>query len=222
MITIEKVSLLELIPVVSPFVLMLIGIINLAIAIMVFRFNRKNSLSKVSVLPIQYEKNKRSTFYNTNMDLDIYKLDKYFLSGKGFPTMEDENPKLWSIKVMNKGNLVSTNLKINLSLIIQKSEFDFNEEELEVSNHEFVLYKEVKREIIIPYMAADSEKEFDIVSLLGDFPSAKLVIDRMETNEVKFIKKPVVIDEYIHSGFSYLQDEAHYRCLLGIQSKSKV
>lgn len=210
----------NLISTLSPFILMLIGLINLIIAIMVFRFNKKNSLSKISVLPIQSRTDENSTILNTEMDLDIYKSNKYNLSGKGFPIIEDDLPKVWSIKVMNKGNLVSTNLKINLSLIIEKSEFDFDEEKLEVSNRKFKPHKELKKEIIIHYMAADSEKEFFIVSLLGKFPSAKLKINEMRTDEMKFIKKPVVIDEYIHSNFIYLQDDRHLRQLLGIESEN--
>lgn len=199
-------------PIISPLLLVVIGFTNLYIAILVFKFNKRNAYSKVSIQPIQAHE-KEMSHRMGELHEAVYK-EGVEIDGRGFSNIRDTETE-WKIKIMNKGALASTNITLKYSLIIEKSKFDYDEDTLEVSNHKFVQAKRIDRTIHIPYISADGEKEITLLRLDGKIPKAKLIVNELKTSENTFIKLPVIIDEYKHSMFDALSDMAQYRALLG-------
>lgn len=207
---------------IAPFVAILISFGSLFFVIKNYMFNVRNSFSKLSVVPVKDQLEfdvKKHEFSNNIYNLDFVLKTAFShtlrfeniegISGKqtnkfekeGFPVNELRHDQLyWGIKVKNRGDLASTNILLEFTIVINKSRNTYNNENLIISTEQ-VEYARHKHAITIPYMGADEEKTYYFFDICGEFPSAQLYLDGLSTRHNKFISDQVSIDHYTHPSF---------------------
>lgn len=220
---------------VAPVVALVISFISLFFVWRNYIFNVKNSLSKVSVVPVRdplrfegehnkfgFNIYKPSFSYEDGLLLETMRSEKtkYVdevpinkFSREGFPVKDlHHEPVYWGIKVKNKGDLATTNIVLKFTVVINRSGNVYNalndiisSEPIEDSRH--------TQEITIPYLGADEEKTLYFFDIRGEFPSAFLFLDELRTQDKKFISDQVLIDHYTHPGFHFFPADTKY--LLG-------
>lgn len=191
----------------------IVSIFNLYVIYKVYELDRKKYYSKLSIDPIFkktekfYHEKDREIYYNNDESKDFQK--------KGFPSVE-HTPFEWSLTIKNRGDLPSTNIILNYTIIIKRKEFDYGIDMLDIKNERLVEYKRIHHTKKIPYMGADAEKKIHVLNVYGEFPSADLILEELRSDESEFITKSTKIDEYNHPDFERLQDSNHHREMLGL------
>lgn len=195
-----------------------IGLSNLILGIFVFKFNfKKDSFSKISLRPLKTLSLKEDeTFANRTLrsltDLeyvnDINDEDIHFHSvkdggnyrygSKNGYCSDDLLHEMydWAFEVQNKGDFPSTNIEIEYEITVYKL-FRAQESEGVYSytlSPDFVL----KRTETIDYIAADDTKKIFISTINGEFPRATISVLGLKSSQMKYIKKPTLIDNYVH------------------------
>lgn len=197
-------------------------LVNLFFVYLVYKLNKKDSNPKLSLITRFEDKNDDDySFLDLNTLFNRY----YFESNgidfnlSGFPEIE-HNERKWKLEIDNKGEFPAINVRLSISLVIKRVEFDIGIDETDILNEKIVDYKKVTKEIEIDYLPALSKREIDIVILRGDFIVADLVINKLISDEMEYIEKPIKIDIYKHLDLiEGLEDSYHYRKLIGACDK---
>ena len=221
----KYIYFLEFLSLLYPIIVLFFSIFNLILGISVFRFNKRNSYSKVSLVPLQIE-----TYNSSNNEIDINfrsVFEKYKKGEReGFPEIslsrKYKKYKVWKVNILNRGDFASTNIKIEYSIRVKKAEIEYNKDEqgnIDKTNFkdykilDFLNYNQV---INIPYLGADQEKEIHILTYDGEYPEADLIVHLLTCDQNTFIKKPIKIDTIVHNDFDNLEDSVHLKKMLGI------
>lgn len=221
-------------------------VISIIIAVLVFRFNKRMSYSKLTIKPNQRNYDQSLDLSTLDYTYDLYKLD-WINPKKGLPASfltqwENEakksgytdiriNSQMLTVTLLNKGELASTNIKITLvfkaygsNIIYSKNtEGDYN---VESSKRKKFTSKKIV--IKVPYMGAGEEREFVIAELRGQFRETELILSSICANghsyfresyrQKIFAKSRVVINKYSHPYLSGASDSDDQNMMLGIHN----
>lgn len=205
--------------------------LNLILVFIVFRFTRKMSQSKLSVSP--------ETAYSTRIRLDEMmnhhpdlKHDKeYFkeiqFKEEGFPlTNQQSLSETLFLRVKNRGDLPSTNIKIQLSFKIYKTKIKYDKRDsndLNIRSQNRKKHKTIIYNINIPYMGADEERLYDLFELHGQFRETELILLKIKANGhvyfrekiMSYLFNPTIINHYKHPLLDSLGDLDDGKMFLG-------
>lgn len=183
-------------------------IINLVFVYLIYRLTKKDLNPKLYV---------ESGFEDTDeYSKDINsKLEDIDFNQPGFPEISHQN-KRWYIRLINNGDLPATNVILDYSLLIKKTEFEFGIDKADVINDRFVNFTRLSETFNYDYIPPGGVIEETILYLTGDFPCADLVIDRLKSTERVFIGKDTLLKKYEHPEFQMLEDSHHLRQMLGV------
>lgn len=216
---------------------------NFCLASVIFKFNRKTSQSKLSV-----NTSIRSEFepkFSNDIELDYtFNLDHlhWFDAVKGLPetylVIPDERfaSKNLIMTLNNKGELASTNIKVILEFrgygtkipkktnfigkIISSYKIEFNKKIQPYFKRD--LFHTEKIIVELPYMGADSNKNFSITLLRGQFREVELLLKKIEANGHTYFKgKNVVISHYEHPYLRGSTSTDEYIKLIGVNNPDK-
>jgi len=228
----------------------ILSIISIFIALTVFRFNQKMGYSKLSVLPLFTVEDHFADLSSPEYTYFSKELS-YFKRVKGLPTdvfditygdSEEEkkrgqallsyfdsvfHPRTLTVKLRNKGELASTNIKIVLLFKGYGSSIKYSKNPIDVldyKSHKRKLFSRKKIVMQVPYMGADEEKDFMIVDLNGQFREAELILCKVRANGHTYFKEKlldkmfnrVVINHYIHPYIGHAADSSDINTVLGI------
>jgi len=225
----------------------ILSLVSISIAFSVFRFNKKMGYSKLSVTPLLSKYDNSIDLTHVDFNYELRELN-WIKSTKGLPepmlsrvVRESDNGKLFDdrftpqmllIKLMNKGEIASTDIKVTLvfkgygSKIIYKKdsidEFDF-----EVGKRK--TFTSLKIPIKLSYMGAGEEKYYYIADLKGQFREAELILCKIQANGHTYFKQKlsqrffnrVVINHYFHPYLSSAADPSDIYALVGINNHSE-
>lgn len=232
---------------ISPAITILIASLNICFVYLVFKFNRKMGQSKLSVSPVihQYDESlDLSSFDNT---YELWRLN-WIEESRGLPISiadrirdEDErgapsdsrfDPQLLTVKLKNKGELASTNIKVVLLFKAYGSKITYVKNEKANFNYKS-FYKELfsKKKIVIkvPYIAADDEAEFQILDLTAQFRETELILCKIKANGHTYFKEKllskifnrVIIHHYTHPFLGGAADGSDINKLIGLGYEEK-
>lgn len=214
------IAILSKLALFTPVVVAIVSLINLLVALKVYNLNKKNSHSRLSIMPSRF----KFDYMNGSPEIKITELtpnlgfeDEEFLydlrfdESKGtidaqYNNFKEEGfviydrhhePFYWGIKMSNKSDLSAIDITLNYHVNIYKSSNTYNESGDILTTKE-VLYRKISRKVEIPYLAAGEEKTFYFFDVHGEFPSAELFVDTFKSKERSFISKSVLIDKYRH------------------------
>ncbi|TCI50307.1 hypothetical protein EVJ24_14965 [Exiguobacterium sp. SH1S21] len=223
---------------IDPVATVALAVLNLVLVMYVFRFTKKMSQSKLSIstesrnvmltsdgwdkLNKEYEANLRSAHYRKNLNF----------KGEGFPIPVSElnlNPKVFSIRVKNRGDLPSTNIKIVLTLKIYKTQITYDGREkplLDVIDSQRELHATKRYNISIPYIGADEERVYELFEIHGQIREAELILDKIQANGHKYFNRvrrnrwfnPTIINHYEHPYMNQFGDNHDNMILIGHRS----
>lgn len=191
---------------------LIISAVNIFIAFRVYQYTKRDVNPKLYVdskILTNKESSKIYTGGIINEELINENFDK-----KGFPEIQHDR-MLWQLKIANNGDHPATNVVVEYSIIIKRACFDYGIDEADILNLRFVDYKKLNRTIKFDYIPPSSEKYLNIISLYGEFPKADLIINKLISEEIEFITRPIDLNSYEHPDFNNLQDADHARKLLG-------
>lgn len=212
----------------------ILSVISIFIAVSVFRFNKKMGYSKLSVLPIVYPGNQEPESSSLDFTYHLWHMSRSLnlrglpidISEKEFYEIENGKiisdkrfmPKLLTIKLKNKGELASTNVKIVLIFKSYGSKIKYAKKESGKDKshwkfHQRKVFSKQKIIVKVPYMGADDEKEFTIVYLREQFRESELILCKIKANGHNYFKEKllskifnrVVINHHVHP---YLSDSS--------------
>lgn len=204
----------------TPLVVAIVSLINLLVAFKVYSLNKKNSFSKLSIMPSRFKFDYINgspeiaiTQFTTNLGFedDEYFHDLRFDDSKevnnvqhnnfeeeGFATYDrHHDPFYWGIRMSNKSDLPAIDIMLKYHVNIYRSSNTYNESGDILTTKE-VLYRTISREVEIAYLAAGEDKTFYFFDVHGEFPSAELFVDQFKSKDRSFISKSVLIDRYRH------------------------
>lgn len=204
----------------TPMVVAIVSLINLLVALKVYNLNKKNSHSKLSIMPSRFKFDYLNgspeiaiTQFTPNLGFedDEFLHDLRFDDSKetidsqhnnfeeeGFPTFDcHHEPFYWGIRMSNKSDLPAIDITLKYHVNIYKFSNTYNEFDDIVATEE-ILYRCIPREVKIAYLAADEEKTFYFYDVHGEFASAELFVDVFKSKDRSFISKSVLIDRYRH------------------------
>lgn len=220
----------------------ILSIISIFIAVSVFRFNKKMGYSKLSVLPMVYRQDQTPELSSLDFTYHLWRLT-WIGELRGLPVdiverrlSEAENgifpdprftSKLLTIKLKNKGELASTNIKIVLIFKAYGSKIKYVKNEKDNLNWKSSRRKVFSKQKIVvkvPYMGADDEKEFAIVDLREQFRESELILCKIKANghnyfKEKFLSKMfnrVIINHNVHPYLGGASDGSDINQLLGL------
>ncbi|WP_214800216.1 hypothetical protein [Exiguobacterium sp. s100] len=222
----------------------ILSVISIFIAFNVFRFNKKMGHSKLSVSPSLklYDVNSKEQSADPTYELAKYNWIWYDpVVGLPIRLLEridrdlDRNvpfdnrfiPQTLCVKLKNKGELASANIKITLLFKAYGTKIQYSRnstDEFDYSSLKRKLFSQKKVVIKVPYMGADDEKEFQIVDLKGQFREAELILCSIKANGHTYFREKrlakffnrVVISHYFHPYLEGESDMADINALIGL------
>jgi hypothetical protein len=183
-------------------------IVNIFFVYLVYILTRKDKNPKLYVQS-NLEDAKWSYDRSVNHDID----EDDFLK-KGFPEIPHDT-LVWKLEIHNNGEYPATNVEVDYSIVIKRSDFDYGIDEADIINHKFVPYKTLKRKISFDYIPPNGEKVVSILYIRGEYPEADLSINKLKSSERTYIKEPVLLQKYEHPGFQTLADSHDFRLMIG-------
>lgn len=218
------------------FINVVLVFINVFLVIAVYRYTKKMSQSKISISP-----ESRPSLLNVHekkqMDKEIEKAERdinYYASfpdvkGEGFPIDILDTPKpsqTMSIRVKNRGDMPSTNIKIALKLKIYKTENKYDDKApdlLDIVESKRKLHIEHNYDITVPYMGADEERVYELFEITSHFREFELLLEKIEANGFEYFKQktegsvvnPTIVRHYIHPKLYMLGDTQDMREVYG-------
>lgn len=205
--------------------------LNLVLVMYVFRFTKKMSQSKLSISPdVVYSAEIRLdeiSDVKTDLSHDKEFFKEIEFKEEGFPlTNQRTLAETLFLKVKNRGDLPSTNIKIELSLKIYKTKIKYNKndpDDLDILSQKRKKHVTEMYTINIPYMGADEERLYDLFELYGQFRESELILLKIKANgHVYFREKirnyfsnPTIINHYKHPKLDRLGDVNDARMVYG-------
>lgn len=222
----------------------ILSIISIFIAFSVFRFNKKMGYSKLSVTPLVSKYDNSIDLTHVDFNYELHELN-WIRPVKGLPEpmmsrieRDSNQGKLFDerftnqmliIKLMNKGEIASTDIRISLvfkgygsKIIYKKDKID--ELDFEVGKRK--TFASLKIPIRLSYMGAGEEKLFYITDLKGQFREAELILCKIQANGHTYFKQKllqrffnrVVINHYFHPYLGGAADSSDLYALVGINN----
>lgn len=232
---------------ISPALTILIASLNIWFVYLVFKFNRKMGQSKLSVSPITYSFEQSPELSSLNNTYELWKLN-WIDEIRGLPIsfkdrVNDENkrgvpsdarfdPQLLTVKLKNKGELASTNIKVVLLFKAYGSKIKYFKNEtthLNYKSFDRKLFSKKKIVIKVPYIAADDEIEFQILDLSAQFRESELILCKIKANGHTYFKEKllskifnrVIIHHYKHPFLGGAADGSDINKLIGLGYEEK-
>lgn len=238
---------------ISPAITILIALLNICFVYLVFKFNRKMGQSKLSVSPYL-----KVYDFNSNADLTDDTYDEaadptYSLSNYNWIWYEpvvglpirildridrdlDRNvpfdnrfkPQTLIVKLNNKGELASANIRITLLFKTYGTKIEYGEnrvDEFDYISLKRKLFSQKKVVIKVPYMGADDVKEFQIVDLKGQFRETELILCKIRANGHTYFKESwfsklfsnrVIVNHYYHPYLEGNSSKEDLNALIGL------
>ncbi|TCI32752.1 hypothetical protein EVJ29_15175 [Exiguobacterium sp. SH4S7] len=194
----------------DPVLTIVLAGLNIWIVYRVYKFTQKMSQSKLSLSPeftaTVFERLKRDD--KLDYDEEFY-IDLDFI-GEGFPLENcHHGEETLSIKLKNRGDLPSTDIKILLELKVYKTQIEYdpqNLDSLDVIGEKKELHTTKEFVITKGYMGADEEHLFKLVGIYGQFRESELILKEIKANGHVYFKektlngspKQAVIHHYKH------------------------
>lgn len=205
--------------------------LNLYLVFTVFRFTKKMSQSKLSISPNLIRKFTPPANVVDNYqkrDQEFFKVfDLKEFDGEGFPYISERTkPEVLYLKVNNRGDLPSTNIKIELNLKIYKTKIKYDKrypDRLDILSQSKKRHSNKKFIVTIPYMGADEERLYDLCEIYGQFREVELVLIKIKANGHTYFKEkvlnyllsPTIIFHYKHPDFENAKDTESKRKMYG-------
>lgn len=175
-------KMLELLTVVSTSALTCIGLGTLFFSARTYKLDKKSAYSKLSIKPVQDKRSLGAIYedreYEFRSALDEAKAQ--FGTQHGFPTIsllkKYKYEKSWFIELLNDGGFASTNIKLNYSVIVKRTDLEFGIDESDVINNQLVDFYTYNHEINIPYLGGNQVQKLPILIYDGEFPEADLIV----------------------------------------------
>ncbi|MGX7014105.1 hypothetical protein [Vagococcus silagei] len=210
----------------------ILGVINIYFVILVYKINKKDSNPKLS-----FEVVKQKEIFTDKTDMSSFEHSKYFIqnllfghelklleweiadtkAGSGFPK-DSHSPTYIDLLIHNKADFPATNVKIDISYVIKKVIYETGIDEIDIIEEsiEFIDYKTIQNSININYLSANSETCYPLAITTGCYISADIYINKVTSDELTFIKKPVKIYSYKHDALLRgFRDPTEYRKVFG-------
>lgn len=194
-----------------------ISFFSFLLAFIVYKFNfKKDSFSKLSLKPIKVKSINNNSEETTEMPVvdfryvnDINDEHIHYKIINGNPIYRfgiangygDEKFKHeeydWVLELHNKGSFPSKHITLKYDILIKRLKFGPSKDSMGIG---FSLDSDISipQEEYIEYIGADEVKRIFICTLNGEFPEARIIVNKLESSEMKLIKKPTLIDRYIH------------------------
>lgn len=219
----------------DPFTTFALALFNFVFVVLVFRFNKKMSQSKLSISVDSIKSNTLIVFNGIDHESGIsheklYKR-KLLFKEEGFPIPgEVKNADTIFLKVTNRGDLPSTNIKISLELRVYKTKNTYIKEKdaetLDVSKEKrerYITGENEKININIDYMGADEERRFDLFEIHGQIRELEIILLKIKANGHTYFKNnfvrrwysPTMISYYKHPELSMLDNHDDPEMILG-------
>lgn len=214
--------MLEVLNIISTFSVTLIGIASLMVSFRAYKLDKSNTYSKLSIKVVQDKKNSIEIYGDRECDFSraFNKAQDELGTRRGFPTIsllrKYNYKKVWIIELLNDGGFASTNIRLDYSVIVRRTELEFGIDESDVISDRLVDFYTYNHEIEIPYLGGNQVQRLPILIYDGEFPEADLVINSLTCDENKFITKPVKVDTIKHPDFDWLEDSPHLRKMWGL------
>ena len=137
-------------------------------------------------------------------------------------------PQALIVKLNNKGELASANIKITLLFRTYGTAIEYGKnkvDEFDYTSLKRKLFSQKKVVIKVPYMGADDSKEFQIVDLKGQFRETELILCKIRANGhtyfkenwlSKILNKRVVTNHYYHPYLQGGSSTADTHALIGL------
>lgn len=220
----------------------ILSVISIFIAITVFRFNKKMGYSKLSVSPLCNPYDLSSDLSSIDFTYLLQKLS-WIQSVKGLPTgllnrIDRDldrnvpfdtrfNAQMLTVKLRNKGELASANIRITLIFKAYGTKLSYPKNRIDEANFKSAkrkLFSKKKIVIKVPYMGADDEKEFLIAELKGQFRETELILCKIRANGHTYFKERfigkffnrVIIHHYTHPYLGGAADSSDLNMLYGV------
>lgn len=218
---------MKVLEIISTSAVVLISIFNFFLASRVYKLEKENAYSKLSINVMQRElENQLITYEDSDFNRAFYAQIRDLGTSEGFPNISLSSKyghsKAWRIQLSNLGDFASTNIKLNYSIIVKKSAIEFGKDEngkedrTLVINDKRVDFFTYNKEVDIPYMGGGQVKEIPILIYDGEFPEAELIVKSLYCDQNKFIKKPIKVDVIEHPDFDWIEDSHHSLRMLGL------
>lgn len=210
----------------------ILGLINIYFVVLVYKINKKDSNPKLS-----FEVIRKKEIFTNKTDMSSFEHSKYFTqnllfgyelslleleinktkAGSGFPK-DFHSPTYIDLLIYNKADFPTTNVQIDISYVIKKVIYETGIDEIDIIEEsiEFIDYKTIKKSININYLSANSETCYPLAITEGRYISADIYLNKVTSDELTFIKKPVKIYTYKHDSLLIgFRDYMQYRKVFG-------
>lgn len=227
--------------VVVPLLTLVLAGLNILLLARVFKFDQKMSQSKLSLSPLTIPSMFLRMESGSGLEKMKLEINKKFyfqenkelnseFTGEGFPVedfrKEQEERENLVIKVKNRGDLPSTNIKISLELAIYKTKIHYDSKDpdgIDILKECRELHTTKAFTIIEPYMGADEERYYALIELYDQFRESELILKSIEANGHVYFKakrrilssSPTIIHYHRHSKLDNLSDVQDSRDLYG-------
>ncbi|MGF0348250.1 hypothetical protein ACQR3P_31905 [Rhodococcus sp. IEGM1300] len=218
------------------FINVLLVCANVYLVFTVYRYTKKMSQSKISISP-ESRLSVLSVLEQKQIEQEVEKAERdtnyfvyfYDVQGEGFPIDVFDKPvpsKTMSIRVKNRGDMPSIDIKISLKLKIYKTENTYDDKDpylLDIVESKRKLHKEHNYDIIVPYMGADEERVYELFEVTSHFREFELLLEKIESNGFEYFKEktggsrvnPTVVRHYTHPKLYLLGDSQDMREVYG-------
>lgn len=150
----------------------------------------------------------------------LYKAD-HISEKKGFPSIRHDKQVL-SLDIVNNSDFPVKNISAQIILIVKRAVWETGIDEADIISDtvKYIKYKEIKKNIEIPYLGVNVNKKIYLANLEGFFIAADFYIQEAKSQKVTYIKERTILHEYEHKDFcGGLTDSNHFRNLLGANNK---
>lgn len=214
--------MLKILSLISTVAVACIGLGSLYLSYRTYKLDQRNTYSKLSIKIVQDKQNAEDTFGEREYSFchALNEAKEELGTKYGFPTISLSRKynykKVWIIELLNDGGWASTNIKLDYSVIVKRTELEFGRDESDVISDRLVDFYTYNHDIEIPYLGGNQVQKLPILMYDGEFPEADLIINSLTSDQTEFITKPVKVDTIKHPDFDWLEDSPHLRKMWGL------
>lgn len=200
-----------------------VALTNLYFVSQVFKFNKRMSHSKISISQDFFMDDEFEVFTKDGpVKSKVNEVDKTYLLDQltnieprfGLPGQilrQKESMKVQIVNIKNKGDLPSTNVKVEL-LFTTFGTVNFYPKDTITTLLPRELFSQHKISIKIPYIGANEEMRFQICKLHGQFRETELHLVKLRANGFTYIKQNILRSLLLREDSKVLLK--HYKCLI--------
>lgn len=152
------------------------------------------------------------------------KIDLMTKNGKfdisGFPEkIMYHNNIIWVLEIKNNSNYFANNVLIKYEFVIYRDIVEVLENgEYNINGDS--IYKKIPFEYKFDYIAPNSSKRIYVSNLCGQFNKAHLVVKKLKSDNIDFLKKSFIIDRYRNPILDYLGDGQDAIAIYGVNKEN--